>query len=365
MGLKILVVNAGSSSLKYKLFIMPEAKLLEAGKVERIGEKGSSVRNHHQAVKHMFRYLLKDKTILKDLDEISGIGHRVVHGGQKINKPLIINNRVLRVIKDNFEIAPLHNPANLEGIKACKKVLPGVKQVAVFDTAFHQTIPEYAYIYSIPYRYYKKYRIRRYGFHGTSHQYVAQEAARILKKPLNRLNLITCHLGNGCSMSAIKNGKSVDTSMGFTPLEGLVMGTRCGDIDPALIIFLMEKEKLRLPEIYKILNRESGLLGVSGVSNDIRILVKKAHKNKLAKLALDIFIYRVRKYLGAYICILGGVDAIIFTAGIGENNPWMIRRITWGLGKFLKKTPRIMVIPTDEEKMIALHTYRLVKGGGR
>ena len=359
--MKILTINAGSSSIKYKLFSMPSNKILSGGKIERIGEKDSKVKDHHQAVEMMFSSLLKDKRALKDIREIRGIGHRVVHGGEEFKYPVIIDKKVLKVIKKNCVLAPLHNPANLEGIKACMRLLPQVMQVAVFDTSFHQTMPSYAYLYALPFKYYQKYKIRKYGFHGTSHEYVSIQASRLLKKPLKKLNLITCHLGNGCSIAAIKNGRSIDTSMGFTPLEGLVMGTRCGDIDPALVVYLMEKEHLTSSQVYNILNKESGLLGISGISNDVRILVKNLKRNLRAKLSLDIFIYRIKKYIGAYLFILKKVDAIVFTAGIGENNRWMIDKIIEGWDQFLKYVPKVLVIPTDEEKMIAYHTYKLIK----
>lgn len=358
--MKILVVNAGSSSLKYKLFLAPLFKVLNWGCIERIGLKGFGIRNHQQAVKMMFTNLLKDKKSLKDIKEILGIGHRVVHGGGKIKKPVFINGRVIKIIREYCNLAPLHNPANLEGILACKRILPQVKQVAVFDTAFHQTMPARAYIYALPYNYYREYGIRRYGFHGTSHEYVSWQASKILKKPLKELKIITCHLGNGCSITAIKKGKSVDTSMGFTPLEGLVMGTRCGDIDPALVFFLMEKGNLSASKTYEILNQKSGLLGISGISNDLRILRKGIRNNKRVKLSLEIFTYRIKKYIGSYISAMGGLDCIVFTGGIGENNPWIIKKIVRNLN-FLRKEPEILIIPTDEEKMIAYHTYRLIR----
>jgi acetate kinase len=245
---------------------------------------------------------------------------------------------------------------------ACQKLLPGVKQVVVFDTAFHQTLPEYAFIYGLPYDYYQRLKVRKYGFHGTSHQYVALEASRILKVPLNKLKLITCHLGNGCSITAIDQGKSVDTSMGYTPLEGLVMGTRCGDVDPALITHIMHKKKIDTKQMDRILNKESGLKGISGISNDMRLLDDKANLgNKRAKLAVDIFVYRIRKYIGAYLAVLGGLDALIFTAGIGENNASVRDSVCQGLFTNFSKQPKIMVIPTNEELMISRQTYKLIK----
>jgi acetate kinase len=285
-----------------------------------------------------------------------------VHGAEKFKKPCLINNQVIRSIKDCSRFAPLHNPANLQGILACKRLLPKIKQVAVFDTAFHQTLPEYVYVYGLPFKYYKNLGIRKYGFHGTSHEYIAERAAGRLKKPLSKLKLITCHLGNGCSITAIKFGKSVDTSMGFTPLEGLVMGTRCGDIDPALVTYIMQKKRLNIQKIENILNAQSGLMGISGISNDMRILRQKSEQgNKYAKLALQIFVYRIRKYISAYIGIMAGVDAVIFTGGIGENQRKIRNDITKGLFYHFKKRPRVLVIATDEELMIARHSYILIK----
>lgn len=351
--MKILVINSGSSSIKYKLFKMPGGKLISKGLIEHIGEEGSGVQNHAQGL----------KIILNQVDGVSAIGHRVVHGAEEFKRPVIVDERVARKIKQCCAIAPLHNPANLAGIMACKKLLPGVKQVAVFDTAFHQTIPDYAYIYGLPYEYYTKYGIRKYGFHGTSHEYVAHEAARILKKPLEKLKIITCHLGNGCSIAAVDRGKSVDTSMGFTPLEGLVMGTRCGDTDPALITHIMRKAKLDDKQIDKILNKFSGLKGISGISNDMRELEVKARSgNVRARLAIKVFIYRIKKYVGSYISVMSGCDAIVFTGGIGENQEDVREEVCRGIKLFLKKMPKILVIPTNEELMIARKTYRLVKG---
>lgn len=351
--MKILVINSGSSSIKYKLFGMPGGAVLTSGVIERIGEKGSAVKDHHAGL----------KMVLEKVDGVDLVGHRVVHGAERFKKPTLINRPVINDIRKCCEIAPLHNPANLSGILACKKLLPGIKQVAVFDTAFHQSIPDYAYIYGLPYKYYTRFGIRKYGFHGTSHHYVAREAAAALKKPLSRLKIITCHLGNGCSITAVDKGRSVDTSMGFTPLEGLVMGTRCGDIDPALVTYLMHKNKLNIPRIEKILNKDSGLKGISGIGNDMRILEKKAAAgNKRVRLALNIFAYRIRKYIGAYCAAMGGCDALVFTAGIGENQKLVRARITKGLFNHFKKKPRVLVIPTNEELMIARQAYQLVKG---
>jgi len=347
--MKILVINSGSSSIKYKLFNMPAHKLILKGTIEHIGESGSGVSDHRVGL----------KMALEKVDGIDAIGHRVVHGAEKFEKPTLINDSVIREIRKCCAIAPLHNPANLAGILACKKLLPGIKQVAVFDTAFHQTIPDYAYIYGLPYEYYHKFHIRRYGFHGTSHEYVANEAAKLLKKPLAKLKIITCHLGNGCSITAVSKGKSIDTSMGFTPLEGLVMGTRCGDIDPALVTYIMKKKKLDINEMNSILNKSSGLKGISGISNDMRALEKSPGKR--ARLAIDIFVYRVRKYIGAYTQAMGGVDVVVFTAGIGENQASIRNRITAGAFSHLRKKPKILVVPTNEELMIAHQTYEVIR----
>ena len=346
------MLNSGSSSIKYKLFDMPNEKLISKGIIEHIGEKGSSIKDHYTGL----------RIILGKINHVNIVGHRVVHGAEKFERPVIINGQVIRKIRQCSSIAPLHNPANLAGILACKKLLPGLRQVAVFDTAFHQTLPRHAYIYGLPYIYYKKFGIRKYGFHGTSHEYVAQEAARRIKEPFNRLKLITCHLGNGCSITAVKYGSSIDTSMGFTPLEGLIMGTRSGDIDPALVTYIMQKRNFNLHAIDDMLNKKSGLLGVSGLSNDMRVLERyRAKKHQRASLAVDVFVYRIKKYIGAYTAIMGGVDALIFTAGIGENQARIRKEICKGLFTHLKKAPKVLVIPTDEELMIARQAYLLIK----
>ncbi|HNW39476.1 MAG TPA: acetate kinase [Candidatus Omnitrophota bacterium] len=349
--MKILVINSGSSSIKYKLFDMPSENLVKKGAIEHIGEDNSKFGDHYSGL----------KVILEEAKSVEAVGHRVVHGGEDFNKPALVDASVIKGIKKCSAIAPLHNPANLSGILACQKLLPGIKQAVVFDTAFHQSIPEHAFIYGLPYDYYHKLRVRKYGFHGTSHEYVAAEASRILKKPLNKLKLITCHLGNGCSITAIDQGRSIDTSMGYTPLEGLVMGTRCGDVDPALITHIMNKNNLDTRQMDRILNKESGLKGISGISNDVRLLDEKANAgNKRARLALDIFVYRIRKYIGSYLSVLGGADALIFTAGIGENKASIRKSICKGLFGYLSKKPKILVIPTNEELMIARQTYRLI-----
>lgn len=360
--MKILVINCGSSSIKYKLYEFPSKKLIAKGLIEKIGERSSSIQDHAQGVKELFSRLVKDGA-LKEINEISAIGHRVVHGGETFKAPTIIDKRVIEKIKDCSSLAPLHNPANLAGIIGCMELLPGVSQVAVFDTAYHQTIPESAYFYAIPIEYYKKYGVRKYGFHGTSHQYVANKCAEKIKKPLGKIKIITCHLGNGCSIAAIDKGKVVETSMGFTPLEGLIMGTRCGDIDVAAVFHIMEKEGLTIRQMDEVLNRKSGLLGISGISNDIRALNEEAKKNNpSAKLAIAMFLHRIKKYIGAYHLILGGADAICFTAGIGENNPAMISELKKAIKKIAPKA-KVLVIPTDEELMIASLTIGLLNLG--
>ncbi|MFH1888495.1 MAG: acetate kinase [Candidatus Omnitrophota bacterium] len=350
--MKILVINSGSSSIKYKLFDMPAEKNPVHGVIEHIAERGSKIKDHYAGL----------KVVLGRVKRVDLVGHRVVHGAESFKKPTLINPSVLRKIKGCSRLAPLHNPANLTGIMACKKLLPGIRQVAVFDTAFHQTLPDYAYIYGLPYEYYKRFCIRKYGFHGTSHEYVAHEAARRLGKPISRLKIITCHLGNGCSITAVERGRSIDTSMGFTPLEGLIMGTRCGDIDPALITYIMQKKRIGIPEVEDILNKKSGLIGVSGISNDMRTLEARAGKKYgRAKLAIDIFIYRIKKYIGAYTAAMSGCDCLVFTGGIGENHNRIVRAISKDVFSYMKKKPGIMVIPTNEELMIARKAYKLVK----
>lgn len=352
--MRILVVNCGSSSIKHKLFQMPQEQLISEGVIEHIGEDSSPVEDHYTGL----------QIILKKMDGVSAIGHRVVHGAEKFKRPVLIDKAVMQKIRQSGELAPLHNPANLSGILACKKLLPQVRQVAVFDTAFHQTLPNYAYIYGLPYEYYQRFGIRKYGFHGISHKYVASEAARILKKPLRKLKIITCHLGNGCSVTAVDKGRSVDTSMGFTPLEGLIMGTRCGDIDPALVTYIMKKKRFNISEMDDILNKASGLQGISGISNDMRTLMAKGRMgNKRAKLAMDIFVYRIKKYIGAYTAIMGGVDVLVFTAGIGENQKRIREKICQDIFSPLKVRPKILVIPTNEELMIARQTYKELRRG--
>jgi acetate kinase len=376
----ILVINAGSSSIKYKLYNVEKDVFLAEGIIERIGDKQAThthkvndeepikqkvqADNHHEATELVLDMLTHAEVgVIKSIDEISGVGHRVVHGGEEFNRSVLINQDVITSITKFIKLAPLHNPPALEGIKAAKKLLPDKPQVAVFDTAFHQTMPEEAYLYALPYRFYKKYGMRRYGFHGTSHKYVARKAAKILNKPFEKLKIITCHLGNGCSITAVMNGKSVDTSMGFTPLEGLVMGTRCGDIDPAIVTFLMENEGLNGEQMDNLLNKKSGLLGLSELTNDMREL-NAASKTKEgnACIALDVFYYRIKKYIGAYIAAMNGIDAVVLTAGIGENNPWIKEKLEKDLSEILGKlNAKVLVIPTKEEWMIAMDTYEIIR----
>jgi acetate kinase len=392
--MKILVINAGSSSLKYQLFDMLEKQPIGKGIIERIGQRGSKmtvnipyldkpeilvpVDNFRQGVSLILKVLTDEKTgSITDVGEIAAVGHRVVHGGDKFAGPVVVDKAVKKAIELLADLAPLHNRSALEGIKAFEKALPGKPQVAVFDTSFHQTIPKKAYLYSIPYRYYRRYGIRKYGFHGSSHKYVAVRAAELLGRDLADLKLITCHLGNGSSVTAIEGGKSIDTSMGFTPLEGLTMGTRSGDLDPSIISFLVEREEMSIEKIKKFLNTECGVLGISGISNDFRDLEKAADKgDKRAKLALEVFVYDVKRYICAYIGILNGIDALVFTAGIGENSPFIRQQICDNLSfmglevdsqrnKDVKGREQeistansrpILVIPTNEELMIAVET---------
>ncbi len=398
--MKILVINCGSSSLKYQFIDMENEFVLAKGLCERIGIEGSNLKHtkagcesvvftndmkdHTDAVQMVIDALLsKDENIgvIKNVDEISAVGHRVVHGGELFSKSVIITDEVKKAIEACNELAPLHNPPNLIGINACEKLMPNTKQVAVFDTAFHQTMEENAYLYAIPYKYYEKYKVRRYGFHGTSHKFVSQQASELMGKSIEELKIITCHLGNGASVAAIKNGRVVDTSMGFTPLEGLVMGTRCGDIDPAVLTFLMNKEGLDSKGIDNLLNKQSGVFGVSGVSSDFRDIEKAAKEgNKQAKAALDVFYYRVAKYIGAYTAAMNGVDAVVFTAGLGENSADARSNICKYI-EFLGITidananskrgeaicictedskVKVFAIPTNEELVIARDTKQLI-----
>lgn len=396
--MKILVINCGSSSLKYQLIDMSNEYVLAKGLAERIGTEGSRIKhkstgkedviiekpmdNHKVALGIVLNSIIDaNYGVIKSMDEISAVGHRVVHGGEKFSESVVIDDNVMKTIRDCVELAPLHNPPNIVGIEACKELMPNTPMVAVFDTAFHQTMTPDNYIYPIPYEYYEKYKIRRYGFHGTSHKYVSLRAAEMLGKDIKDLNIITCHLGNGSSVCAVQGGKSMDTSMGFTPLEGLAMGTRSGDIDPAIIPFIMDKEKMTFEEVNNMLNKKSGVLGISGLSSDFRDLeIASKEGNERAKLAIDVFVNRVKKYVGAYVATMCSVDALVFTAGIGENSGFIREKVCEGLecldikidpelnnvrgkeaqiNKDLKSTA-ILVIPTNEELMIARDTKSLI-----
>ena len=397
---KILIINCGSSSLKYQLYFMPEGITLVKGVVERIGQKKSflkqenengqiyekkiNAKDHKTAFSSVMEAILNKKHgVLKSIEEIDSVAHRVVHGGEKYSESVIVDANVIKDIEKLSDLAPLHNPVNLEGIMVAMDFLSEVKHTATFDTSFHQTIPDYAYMYGLPYELYEKYRIRRYGFHGTSHRYVASKALDYCKRAKENTNLITCHLGNGCSITAIVFGKSRDTSMGFTPLEGLVMGTRSGDIDPAIIHYLSDKGYTD-KEIITLLNKKSGLLGLSGLSNDLRDLEKAIKNgNRLAKLAVETFSYRIKKYIGAYSAIMVKVDILVFTAGIGEQSV-MVRELACknleNIGYVIDKDKNrlvgnhigiisadyspvtIMVIPTNEEKRMAEDSYKLIFG---
>jgi acetate kinase len=397
--MKVLVINCGSSSIKFELFAMPEEKVLAKGIVEKIGEEvgrlkcstnghqvevEEPVAGHEVGLKLIVEALTDTENGgLESPGEIGAVGHRVVHGGEALARTTLITDEVVKTLEDHVELAPLYNPPNLLGIAVAREVFPGVPQVAVFDTAFHQTMPKHAYLYPVPYELYQEHRVRRYGFHGTSHRYVAERAARILQKPLAETNLITAHLGNGASITAIEGGKSVDTSMGMTPLEGLVMGTRCGDVDPALMPTLARITGKPMEEIDRIFNKESGMLGLTGLSNDMRTLEVAAQEgNERAELALRIYCYRLKKYIGAYTAVLGRVDALVFTGGVGENSDMVRRRSLEGmepLGYALDldknagtrgvetdlsgpgSRSRVLVVPTYEELMIAKETYRLAE----
>ncbi len=396
--MNILVINCGSSSLKYQLINSETEGVLAKGLCERIGIDGMltyqpeggekeksdiAMPTHTEAINAVLAALTNEKTgVIGDLSEVGAVGHRVVHGGEKFTSSCLINDESMKAIEECNDLAPLHNPANLIGIRACQELMPGVPMVAVFDTAFHQTMPEVAYTYGIPYEYYEKYKVRRYGFHGTSHSYVSKKTAEIVGKPYDQMKIIVCHLGNGASISAVDCGKSVDTSMGLTPLEGLVMGTRSGDLDPAIIDFVGKKEGLSLDEMNNVLNKKSGMLGISGVSSDGRDLDAAAEAgNKRAQLALDVFDYRVIKYIGAYAAAMNGVDAIAFTAGIGENNIKMRKDVCNHLTYLGVKIDeeknnvrgeeriisaddskvQVLLVPTNEELAIARETLALVK----
>ena len=393
--MKVLVVNCGSSSIKYQLFEMPQRQLLAKGYIERIGSEASLVyqigdkneqrsveaSDHQQAMQEILALLMSPSTgVLSDDDAIEAVGHRVVHGGEEFTGSVLIDDAVLASIERMARLAPLHNPPNLTGIRAAMQALPGVPQVACFDTAFHATIPAVAFTYALPFELYEDLGIRRYGFHGTSHRYVAQRGADLLGIPLDKFNGITCHLGNGSSITAVRNGKSVDTSMGLTPLEGVAMGTRCGDIDPAILLFLAE-EGHEIASLNELCNKRSGVLGISGCSNDMRTLISKAEQGHArSQLAIDVFCYRIKKYIGAYWAVLGRVDAVVFTGGIGENAPLIRDKVCSGMERLgLELAPQlnqqsgdserridstsdtaILVVPTDEEGTIADDSYQLL-----
>ena len=404
----ILVINCGSSSLKYELFQMKDEKSLASGLCERVavnhgadarlkysseqcsGEKSAPMPDHGTALGLVIEALVdRECGVIEDLADIKAVGHRVLHGGSKITESVVVTDEVIEVIKEMSVLGPLHNPANLSGILACMKLLPKIPQVAVFDTAFHQTMPRHAFLYGLPYEMYEKHQIRRYGFHGTSHRYISMVASQLLAErgvPLADQKVITCHLGNGCSMAAIRGGRVQDTSMGLTPLEGLLMGTRCGDMDPAIVVYLAEKLGFTPPQMDAYMNKQSGLLGVSGASSDMRDVQSRRHTEQRACDAYDIFCYRVRKYIGSYAAALGGVDAVIFSAGIGENDPSLradcikdLEFLGLAIDEELNNAPkrtdvpgweigregaaaRVFVIPTDEELMIARDTVALVNG---
>ncbi len=397
--MKILVLNCGSSSIKYQLIETEKRDVLAKGMIERIGmssavlthsPKGKDtirivgeILDHSIALEYVIAVLMsKNHGVIQDKSEIEAVGHRVVHGGETFSGSVLITNDVLKAIKDNIELAPLHNPPNIRGIEAARKHLPNVPQCCVFDTAFHVKMPVYAYLYGIPYKLYRRYKIRRYGFHGTSHRFVSHRAAELMGKPYEQLKIITIHLGNGASMAAIKNGQSVDTTMGFTPLEGLLMGTRSGDLDPSIVTYIMGKEGLSISEVNTLLNKHSGLVGISGESSDMREIEQAMMEgDKKAKYAFDVFTYRVKKYIGAYSAALGGVDAIVFTGGIGENSVRVRKAVLSDMeylgieldenlnetikedGEITTGNSRVKVfrIATNEELVIALDTEKIVK----
>ena len=393
---KVMAINAGSSSLKFQLFDMSCERTISKGVIERIGlrdsvftlyvneeriQENSDIANHDVAVSLLLDYLIKHG-VIRSYDEIDGVGHRVVHGGEMFSDSVLITEEVMKQMEKLSSLAPLHNPANITGIQAFQRMLGNVPTVAVFDTAFHQTMPESSYLYSIPYEYYEDYRIRKYGFHGTSHKYIMERAGDMLEKPVNQLRLISCHLGNGASITAIDKGKSIDTSMGFTPLAGVTMGTRSGNVDPAILPYMMEQTGDSIEEIINTLNKKSGLLGISGFSSDLRdIEIEAFQGNKRAQIAIDIFVDRIRQYIGAYVAKMSGVDAIIFTAGIGENSSHMRSRILEGLEfmgvycnpiendilgherfiSYSHSPVKVMVIPTNEELVIARDVMNIVE----
>ncbi len=398
--MKILVINAGSSSLKYQLIDMETEGVIAKGQCERIGIDGSVLTQkvpgkdeyvvkkpmptHVEAIQMVLDALVDGEYgAVKNMNEIHAVGHRVVHSAEDFDRSVVIDDKVMTIIKENTVLAPLHQPANIMGIEACQKVMPKTPMVAVFDTAFHSTMPEYAYLYGVPYEAYKDWKVRRYGFHGTSHKFVSQQAAKFLNKDPKDLKIVTCHLGNGSSITAVNGGKSVDTSMGFTPLEGVPMGTRSGDIDPAVIEYLMAKGNMTVSETLNYLNKKSGMLGISGISSDFRDLCAAAKEgNQRAQLALDVFSYRVRKYVGAYIAAMDGCDCIVFTGGVGEHTEIVREKVAGNLSFFGVKLDeelnnngqrgiereisapdskiKVLIIPTNEELVIARETKELV-----
>lgn len=396
--MKILVINCGSSSLKFQLIDSEDESVLAKGLCERIGMEGSrlvytkagsdklviesAMPEHTNAVQLVIETLTdKDNGVIKSLNDVDAVGHRIVHGGEKFSKSVLIDDEVIKSIEECNDLAPLHNPANLTGIRACKELMPDTKMVAVFDTAFHQTMPAKAFLYGIPYEYYEKYKVRRYGFHGTSHSFVSSRTAKLLGRPYDKLKTIVCHLGNGASISAVKDGKSVDTSMGLTPLEGLIMGTRSGSIDPAIIEFIANKENKSIKEVMDILNKQSGVLGLSGIGSDFRDLMSAMENNdERARTAIEAFCYQTVRYIGAYAAVMNGVDAIAFTAGLGENNSYIREKIcsylsylgveidseknnvngTETIISADSSKVKVLVVPTNEELKIARETLELI-----
>ncbi|WP_448534783.1 acetate kinase [Pseudothermotoga sp.] len=397
--MKILVVNCGSSSVKYQFIDMNGEKVLCKGLAERIGIDGGrlvhrvnndkhvierNMKDHEEALKLVLGVLVDPEIgVIKDLSEIDAVGHRVVHGAERFASSVLIDEEVMKALEENVHLAPLHNPPNIQGIKAIQKLLPKVPNVGVFDTAFHQSMPKKAYLYALPYELYETHRIRRYGFHGTSHRYVSRRAAEILGRDYYDFKVITCHLGNGASIAAVRHGKSIDTSMGFTPLEGLVMGTRCGDIDPAIVIYLQQNLGMSVEKVYDLLNKKSGMLGLTNnLSSDMRDIEDAAFAgNEIAQLALDIYVYKIAKYIGAYAAAMNGVDAIVFTAGVGENSPYVREKVCEYLGflgvkidkqlndvkgvERIISTPdskvAVLIVPTNEELVIARDTKYIVE----
>ncbi len=400
--MKIIVLNCGSSSIKYQLFDMPGQHVLAKGLVDKIGLKGSVVKHeredgakanlegeifdHKLGIEYVLGILLSDKYgSIKSLEEINAVGHRVVHGGERYGASVRINDAVIEALEETIDLAPLHNPPNLDGIYAITELLPNVPQVGVFDTAFHQTMPKHSFLYGVPYSLYQKHGVRRYGFHGSSHKFVSAKAAEFMQKSINELNLITCHLGNGASITAVQKGKSIDTSMGMTPIEGLIMGTRSGDLDIGALFHIIKKEEIDLTTANTLINKHSGMLGLSGVSSDMREIEKAAEEgNERAQCSLKMYHYRIKKYIGSYAAAMGGVDAIVFTGGVGEND-WVTRQNSVDglefMGVELDKTKntgmrgktmdvsansskvKVLVIPTNEELVIASDTYEILEKG--